>query len=314
MFRVPLLLLALAAAVSGQPPTIGDCPIFPADNVWNTPVDRLPVSAFSLRYIKSIGPGRTLHADFGTDMKGGGIPYAVVPADQPAVSVTFEYADDSDRGPYPIPPNPPIEGGGGDGHILLVQKGVCKLYELFAVSLQPNGKWKAGSGAVFDLKSNALRHDGWTSADAAGLPIVPGLIRYDEVEAGAINHALRLTVPRTRKAHIWPARHDASSNTDPVYPPMGERFRLKADFDVSTFPEDAQVVLTALKRYGMILADNGSSWYLTGAPDSRWNMDTITKIKGVTGADLEAVDTSSMRINLNSGQARPAPVKDSAIR
>jgi hypothetical protein len=247
-------------------------------------------------------------------MKGGGIPYAVVPADQPAVSVTFEYADDSDRGPYPIPPNPPIEGGGGDGHILLVQKGVCKLYELFAVSLQPNGKWKAGSGAVFDLKSNALRHDGWTSADAAGLPIVPGLIRYDEVEAGAINHALRLTVPRTRKAHIWPARHDASSNTDPVYPPMGERFRLKADFDVSTFPEDAQVVLTALKRYGMILADNGSSWYLTGAPDSRWNMDTITKIKGVTGADLEAVDTSSMRINLNSGQARPAPVKDSAIR
>jgi hypothetical protein len=285
-------------------PTVGGCPVFPADNVWNTPVDQLPVSAYSQRFIKAAGATRTLHADLGTDLKGGGIPFAVVPADQVPVSVTFEYADDSDRGPYPIPPNPPIEGGGGDRHILLVQSGACKLFELFAASLQPNGKWKAGSGAIFDLRSNALRPNDMTSADAAGLPILPGLIRYDEVAAGAINHALRLTVPKTRRAHIWPARHDASSLTDPVYPPMGQRFRLKADFDISSYPEDAQVVLTALKRYGMILADNGSSWYLTGAPDPRWNMNTITKIKGVTGADLEAVDTSSLKVNSHSGQAR----------
>lgn len=297
-----IAILTLGASAHAQP-SIGNCPIFPPNNVWNTPVDKLPVLAASQSYINSNTATNKLHADL--DNGSAGIPFAIVPAAQSAVTVTFDYAGESDPGPYPIPPNPPIEQA-SDGHILVVQTGACKLFELFAASQKSDGSWHAGSGAIFDLKSNQLRPDTWTSADAAGLPILPGLIRYDEVASGAINHALRLTVPNTRSAHVWPARHDASSKTGAMYPPMGTRFRLRADYDISALPGDAQVVLAALKKYGMILADNGSSWFITGAPDPRWNTDTITQINKVTGADLEAVDTSALIVSPDSGQAKGA--------
>ncbi len=302
----PVFLFLLTAAAAQ--PRIGDCPVFPTNNVWNIPIDKLPVAPNSQAFINNNGPTRALHADLGTAEFG--IPYVIVPPDQPLVPVTFTYADESDSGPYPIPPSAPIEGAGvGDAHVLVLQQGTCKLYEVYAAAKQPDGSWKGGSGAVFDLKSNALRPDTWTSTDAAGLPILPGLLRYDEVASGAINHALRLTVPSTRKAHVWPARHDASSKTDPSYPPMGQRFRLKAGYDISGFPPDAQVVLVALKKYGLLLADNGSSWFISGAPDPRWNMDTITSIRKVTGNDLEAVDSSSLMVSKDSGQAKGAPAR-----
>ncbi len=227
-------------AVAG--PTLAGCPIFPASNVWNARVDLLPVDPKSADYIATIGPGAGLHPDFGSGTWDGGpigIPYAVVPGSQPRVAVRFDYADESDPGPYPIPADAPIEGGpasGGDRHVLLVDTGSCVLYELYAAYPQPDGSWHAGSGAVFDLRGNALRPAGWTSADAAGLPILPGLVRYDEVAAGAIRHALRFTVAHTRNQFVWPARHQASSSGNPAYPPMGQRFRLKAGFDVSSFP------------------------------------------------------------------------------
>jgi hypothetical protein len=228
----------------------------------------------------------------------------VVPATQAGVNVTFEYDDESDHEPYPIPPNPPIEAG-GDRHILIVQQGSCKLYELFAAEQQPNGSWHAGAGAIFDLRSNALRPDTWTSADAAGLPILPGLARRDEVLAGEINHALRFTAERTRSSYIWPARHEASDITDLNVPPMGQRFRLKASFDISGYPAYAQVILRALKKYGMILADNGSNWYVSGANDTGWDDDALNELKNLRGSDFEAVDVSSLQIDPNSGQAKP---------
>lgn len=293
---------ALVPVLSAQP-QIGDCQVFPSNNVWNAPVDKLPVSASSAAFVNTVGLTRTLHPDFDTALAG--IPFIAVPPDQPLVPVKFDYSDESDPGPYPIPPNAPIEGGssGGDSHVLVVQTGVCKLYEMFASAKLPDGSWTAGSGAVFDLNANTLRPDTWTSADVAGLPILPGLIRYDEVAAGAINHAIRLTLPQTRKAHIWPARHHASSQTDPAYPPMGQRFRLKASYDISNFPPDAQVILAALKKYGMILADNGSSWFLTGVPDPRWNMDSVSTIRAITSANIEAVDESSLMISPDSAQS-----------
>ena len=291
-------------------PAIAGCPIFPADNVWNARVDLLPVDPRSADYISTIGPGAGLHPDFGSGTWDGGpigIPYAVVPGGQPPVSVTFDYADESDPGPYPIPADAPIEGGpasGGDRHVLLVDAGNCMLYELYAAYPQPDGSWHSGSGAVFDLRGDALRPAGWTSADAAGLPILPGLVRYDEVAAGAIRHALRFTVAHTRNQFVWPARHQASSSGNPAYPPMGQRFRLKAGFDVSRFPTSVQVILVALKFYGMIVADNGSNWYVSGAPDERWNNDELHQLSQVHGSDFEAVDESSLMINPNSAQAR----------
>jgi len=222
------------------------------------------------------------------------------------VNVNFDYADESDPGPYPIPANPLIEGGPqsqGDRHILVVDTDNCVLYELYAAYPDGNG-WTAGSGAIYDLTSNALRPEGWTSADAAGLPILPGLVRYDEVAAGEIRHALRFTVPRTRKAYVWPARHYASSLTGAQYPPMGQRFRLKASFDISGYSSDVQVIFTALKRYGMILADNGSAWYLSGVPDERWDNDALHELGQVKGSDFEAVDVSSLMVNDNSGESR----------
>ena len=225
-----------------------------------------------------------------------GIPYVVVGAAQPKVPVSFYYADESDPGPYPIPPDAPIEGGpnaSGDRHVLVLDADNLLLYELF--DAHPSGQgWTAGSGAVFDLGSNALRPDGWTSADAAGLPMLPGLVRYDEVQEGVIDHALRFTVNATQRAYVYPATHFASSSSDPDLPPMGLRLRLKAGFDISGFPACDQVILQALKTYGMLVADNGSSWYLSGAPDSRWDDDALHALSQVKGTDFEVVDTSSL--------------------
>ena len=231
--------------------------------------------------------------------------------------VSFEYADESDPGPYPVPPNPPIEGGAsatGDRHVLIVEQEHCRLYELFAAYPNGDGSWRAGSGAIWDLRSHALRPDGWTSADAAGLPILPGLVRREEVAAGRVpacgcEHALRFTARLTRKAHVWPARHDASSSTDPNRPPMGQRFRLKASFDVSGFSADTRVILVAMQRYGIILADNGSDWYFSGTSDPGWNDDAlVSEFRRVRGSDFEAVDASGLMIDGDSGQARSTAV------
>lgn len=287
------------------------CPLFPADNNWNTRIDALPTHPLSDEYIASIGRDTELHPDFGSGNwppeDGGpiGIPFVVVPADQPKVPVDFYYPAESDPGPYPIPPNAPIEGGpnsSGDRHILVIQEDSCLLYEIFDASPRTDGGWDAGSGAVFDLRSNALRPAGWTSADAAGLPILPGLVRYDEVASGEITHALRFTAPDTQRAYVWPARHFASSLTDTRFPPMGQRFRLRSDFDIAGFDPQIQVILRAMQRYGIILADNGSSWYFSGAPDERWNNDILQQLNQLTGDDFEAIDVSSLMGDSDSAQ------------
>jgi len=279
--------LGVNASLRGERP-------FPDDNPWNTPIDQEPVDPDSDLLVDSIGRTASLHPDFGANWNGGpfGIPYVVVSGDTPMVPVSFRYADESDPGPYPIPPDAPIEGGAssqGDRHILVIDRDHWKLYELFAAYPSGSGT-TAGSGAIFDLGSNALRPAGWTSADAAGLPIFPGLVRYDEVaEQKVIRHALRFTSARTRRAYVYPARHFASSSTDPSLPPMGMRVRLKAGFDLSGFPSSARVVLQALKIYGMILADNGGNWFVSGAPDSRWNDDELNALKSLKGNDFEVV-------------------------
>jgi hypothetical protein len=277
-------------------PQAPSCPVFPADNPWNQRVDRLPVAKESAALIRSIGAERTLHPGFGSGTWEGakiGIPIPVVGGGQKRVPVVFEYADESDRGPYPIAAGVAIEGG-SDRHALIVDRSSCRLYELFAV--EPAGAgWRAGSGAIWDLRSNRLRPAGWTSADAAGLPILPGLARYDEVARGRIDHALRFTTDRTRRGYVYPARHHASDSTDPSLPPMGLRLRLRADYPLRGFGPQARVVLEALKRYGMILADNGSSIYVTGAPDPRWDNDDLHELGRVTGSDFEVVDTRSLR-------------------
>jgi len=309
---VAVLLAAGAVNLSAQTgPMLAGCPVLPADNVWNTPIDNLPVDANSSAYITTIGAGVDLHPDFGAGLWDGGpigIPYNVVPGSQPKVRMSFDYADESDPGPYPIPPNPAIEGGPdstGDRHILVVDRDNCILYETWSTYPQPDGGWYAGSGAIFNLQSNGLRPSGWTSSDAAGLPILPGLVRYDEVASGEITHALRFTAPQTRRAFIWPARHYASSLTGSNYPPMGQRFRLKGSFDITTFSPEVQVILRAMKKYGIILADNGSAWYISGVPDERWNNDVLVgQFRLVRGSDFEAVDESGLMVDVNSGQAR----------
>lgn len=268
--------------------------VFPADNVWNQDVSGMEVDPNSDTLIATIGLDRTLHPDFGTFYEGGpiGIPYVVVPGDQAKVPVSFEYTGESDPGPYPIPADPPIEGGAssdGDRHILMIDRDNWKLYELFYAFNTARG-WTAGSGAIFDLNSNQERPAGWTSADAAGLPIFPGLARYDEiVERGELTHALRFTTSQTRRAYVPPARHYASSLTDARFPPMGMRVRLKADVDISSYSPVAQVVLRGLKKYGMILADNGSNWYISGAHDPRWDDDALGSLKRMRGRDFEVV-------------------------
>ncbi len=294
-----MVLLAAASASALRLPSAPKCPVFPADNAWNQRVDALPVAANSSVLIQSIGLSTGLHADFGSGLYEGspiGIPFDVVTKKTPRARVSFDYADESDRVKYPIPKAVHIEGGrqsDGDRHALLLDKDACKLYELYA--LYPKGSgWTAGSGAVWNLKSNALRPAGWTSADAAGLPIFPGLARYDEVARGAIDHALRFTASRTRKQYVYPARHYASSSDDPSLPPMGLRVRLKASVDISGYPKQARIVLQALKTYGMILADNGSNWYITGAPSPKWSNDDLHSLGRVTGSMFEVVDTSSL--------------------
>lgn len=268
---------------------------FPDDNPWNTDISGAPVDPNSAALIASCGI-RNLHPDFGTTWNGvpNGIPYIVVDGAQPRVPVTFQYASESDPGPYPVPADAPIEGGpgsSGDRHVIVVDRDEWRLYELYAAYPHDGGtRWTAGSGAIFDLNSNALRPAGWTSADAAGLPIFPGLVRYDEVvELGEIRHALRFTCPVTRRAYVPPATHWASSRSEPDLPPMGMRVRLRADFDLSTFPDEVRVILTALKRYGMFLADNGSGWYISGAPDPRWNDHALATLRTVPSTAFEVI-------------------------
>lgn len=291
---------------------IAGCQVFPADNIWNTPVDNLGVSQNSASVIATIGANTHVHPDFGSGIwppvTGGpiGIPFIDVPGTQPGRAVSFTYAGESDPGPYPIPDDPPIEGGAdaaGDRHVLVLERDSCTLYELFDAHEQMDGSWQAGSGAIFDLASHDLRPDGWTSADAAGLPILPGLVRYDEVASGVITHALRFTAPQTRRAYVWPARHHASSLTGSQYPLMGARFRLRADYDISGYHTHVQTIMQALKTYGMILADNGSAWFISGAPDERWDNDVLTQLKDLAGGDFEMVNAIPLMVNPDSGQA-----------
>lgn len=300
--------LAPAPAATATPlPEAPSCPMLPADNVWRADISNLPVHPRSAQYVASMGLDAPVHADFGSGLWDGGpigIPYVAVPASQPDVPVSFTWADESDPGPWPVPPDAPIEGGSGsdgDRHVLVVDKDACTLHELFAAYPRQNGSWRAASGAIFDLTSNDLRPATWTSADAAGFPILPGLVRYDEVASGVIDHAIRVTAEATQDAFIWPARHEAGDH-DPNLPPMGLRLRLKADVDISGFPAQDRVILTALKKYGMLLADNGTSWYLSGVPDERWDNDVLQALGALQGSDFEAVDESSLMVDPDSGQ------------
>jgi hypothetical protein len=299
--------MLMTASLHAAPPALGiDAPligkqVFPKDDPWNTDISSDPVDPASTAIIARIGASRPLPPDFGTVYNGApsGIPYIVVPGNTPKRPIAFtDSPDESDNGPYPIPPDAPIEGGprsDGDRHVLVIDRDHWMLYELWEA--RPLGgsegggrRWQAGSGAIFDLKHDTIRPAGWTSADAAGLPIFPGLVRYDEVMGlGKITHALRFTVRKTRRAYVAPARHFASKSTDPALPPMGMRVRLKADFDIAPFPEPVQVILIGLKHYGMFLADNGSDWYISGAPDERWNDSALHQLSKVKGSDLEVV-------------------------
>lgn len=305
------ILLSLQAPAGAYPqvgpgPSINGVQIFPSDDIWNVAVDQLPVDIHSVNYVSKIGTNSPLHPDFGSGLWAGhaiGIPYNVVTGPVAKKTVTFDYAGESDSGPYPIPANPVIEGG-SDRHILIVDQNEKILYELYDAAQLFDGSWHAGSGAIFNLSGYTLRPAGWTSADAAGLPILPGLVRYDEVNAGEITHAIRFTAPSTQRAYVWPARHYASTITDPAYPPMGQRFRLKSSFNTSGYPYQARVVLDALKKYGMVLADNGGAWYISGSPDERWDNEALHTLAQLKGSDFEAVNTSSLMIKQDSGQAR----------
>lgn len=289
-----------AGAAAASSPAIAGCPLFPADNPWNQRVDRLPVARHSAQIIARIGLAAPVHPDFGTVYNGApnGIPFAVVSNRARRVPVRFQYASESDGHRYPLPRHVPIEGGArssGDRHVIVLDRSTCTDYELFAAYPHAGGRsWTAGSGAIFNLRSDQLRPAGWTSADAAGLPILPGLARYSEVAAGAIDHALRFTSPCTGPSYVYPARHDAPSCHGAFAPAMGLRVRLKASVDISRLPSQARVVARALKRYGLILADNGSPWFISGAPDRRWNDSALHELDRLTGRDFQVVDTSSL--------------------
>lgn len=298
--RLPIVLLALAAVVvpagvqaaGGSPdgPRLGGCPVFPASNAWNRDVSADPVDPRSAAWVRSIGLGGRLHPDFGSGRHGNyGIPITIAARTQPARALRFTaYGDESDRGPYPVPAKARIEGG-GDRHVLVLQRGRCRLFELYDARRLGGGRWSAASAASWDLRSNRLRPAGWTSADAAGLPIMPGLARPDEARAGAIRHALRFTAPRTQRAYVAPARHLASSDRDPRLPPMGTRVRLKSSFALGGYRGQSLTILRALKAYGMILADNGSPWYVSGAADRRWDDADIEQLKRVPASAFEVV-------------------------
>jgi hypothetical protein len=297
---VTVLAAGACTAPSGPPggnaaATVGGCPVFPSSNAWNTDISHAAVRANSAQYVGNINAsGNTmLHPDFGGDGEYG-IPFRVVPSDEPRRRINYTaYGDESDPGPFPIPSNAPVEGGNastGDRHVIVVQQGSCHLYEL-GRAFWRGDHWDADVGVNWNLQSNALRTLGDTSADAAGLPILPGLVRYDEVASGAVHHALRFTVSRTQQGYVFPATHYASSSTDASRPPMGLRLRLKASFDLSGFRGQSLVILRALKQYGMIVADNGSNWFVTGAADPRWNDDDLNQMKRVPGSAFEVVDT-----------------------
>lgn len=283
----PLAGAATAAAPPG--PRLGGCPVFPAGNAWNRDVSRDPVDPRSAAYVRSIGAGLHLHPDFGSGRQGDyGIPITVAPAGTPRRTPRFtDYPGESDRVPYPIPARARVEGG-SDRHVLVVQRGSCRLYELYGAH-RSGGRWNAASGAVWNLRSNRLRPRGWTSADAAGLPIAPGLARPDEARAGAIRHALRFTAPRTQRGYVFPARHAASSSTDPDLPPMGLRLRLRSAYPLAGYRGQSLAILRALRTYGMILADNGSPWYISGAADRRWDDADIEQLKRVPASAFEVV-------------------------
>jgi hypothetical protein len=298
-----------------QSPVEGTCPVFPADNIWNTRIDHLPVSPNTAAWVNTIGATSPLHPDFGGlywDGAPNGIPYIDVAGNQTKYPATFTYQDESDPGPYAIPLTVPIEGGPngtGDRHAITVDTTHCILYELFsAYPVAKPPSWSAGSGIIMNLLSDALRLAGWTSGDAAGLPIFPGLVRYDEILQGEIRHAIRFTVPQSQRAYVWPARHFASYLTSNQYPPMGARFRLTASFDISSFSPINQIILTAMKRYGIIVADNGSSWFISGTPDPRWDDSDLHWLTTITGAQFEAVDSSPLMADPNSGRALTIPV------
>jgi hypothetical protein len=286
------------------------CPAFPADNYWHANVSGLPVNVRSAQWISHMSPTRKLHPDFGPSYGAQPVPYGIpvtyVSGTHAKVPVRFDYASESDRVGYPLGSDTRIEGGqltSGDRHAVIVDKTYCKLYETWATR-KSGTAWLAGSGATWNLKSNALRPAGWTSADAAGLPILPGLLRYDEVAAGRVDHAIRFTTDVTDRRYIWPARHQAGSVTNPAYPPMGARFRLKASYAITKYRADTQVVLRVMKAYGLVLADNGSPWYFQGTADSRWTSPMLDQLKTIPASAFEAVNTSGMAVASNSGQVR----------
>ncbi len=274
--------------------TFNGCPVFPANNIWNRAIDTLPASSHSADYINSISPSAVLRVDTV-------IGITVVPGTQPKVPINITYPDESDPGPYPFPADAWVESG--DRHVIVVDKDNCELYETYNSYLQPNGSWNVDSSAKWSLLSNGLRPQYWTSADAAGLPIMAGLVRYEEILAGEITHAIRFTAPKTQRLFVWPGRHYASSNTSALLPPMGQRFRLKANYDISGFSPNMQVVLRALKKYGMMLADNGLPWEMQFAYDPRWNQDELVSLKTVIGSNFEAVDATTLKVNIDSGEA-----------
>ena len=310
----PVLALLGAGAAAAVPlPGASGCPVFPADNVWHADVSTLPVHPRSAAWLSSASAGtKRLHPDFGSSDDPDvpyGIPFHVVPSSHAKVSVTFDYADESDPGPYPLGDDTPIEGGagsGGDMHTVVVDKDTCTLYETWYTQRTASG-WTAGSGAIWDLRSNAQRPAGWTSADAAGLPILPGLLRPDELTAGVVDHAIRFTVARTDRSYVWPARHHAGHVSDPNVPPMGARFRLKASYDVGGFSSATRVVLAAMKKHGLLLADNGSDWFFQGAASNAWPETLIAELKSVPASAFEALDASSLMVSPDSAAAKVRP-------
>ena len=316
----PVLVLAAASPVwASAPPSAPNCPILPADNVWHADISGLPVNARSSAWLGNMNAASTrLHPDFGSSGDPSapyGIPWTAGPDSHPKVTPAFDYSDESDPGPYPFGPDTPIEGGqnsGGDRHALMIDKDMCVLYELYDANWN-GGHPTAGSGAVFDLRSNALRPSTWTSADAAGLPILPGLLRLDEVQSGHVDHAIRFTASRTDKTFLWPARHQAGAANDANLPPMGARFRLRADFNMAGYRPDTQVVLRAMQHYGLLLADNGSNWYFQGEAINNWDDGFISDLKRIPASAFEAVDESSLMVDPNSGQYRGAPASAPAL-
>jgi hypothetical protein len=318
---IALVVLGLSAGAALAPAPAGavgtsrnlpgtTCSAFPATSIWHADISRLPVFGRSAQWIAHMGSTRTLHPDFGPSYGEQSVPYGIpityVTSTHAKPGVTFDYASESDRVGYPLGADTKIEGGqmtSGDRHAIIVDKSACRVYETWAT--RKNGtQWHAGSGATWNLRSNALRKSGYTSADAAGLPILPGLLRYDEVAAGKVDHAIRFTTDVTDRRFTWPARHQAGSVSDLTYPRMGARFRLKASFSIARLRPDTQVVLKAMKAYGLVLADNGSPWYFQGTQDTRWNEDMLDQLKGIPASAFEAVDVSSLIVSSSSGEAR----------